>query len=272
MPRSHVGRATWATLTTAVVVAIAGMAGGIAIGGVPVVNYPVPPALTVVAPNRPTLINVKRNRIVIPPPAGMMDVLGKDYALDARLQCVVLPTNYLEAAFLPEHAWARASDRMGFDDPDLLTDFATVQSPKKESFSGDDNCDTYIRMRRALSESFKMRIDNMAPWLRTSLALAGETSPDDDADDLDVQLGESYPVSILRSDDDGFSAVVVTRQPDLIHGHKQAWVVVTGMAMVVAHERLIYLYKYKRGAPNQNRVNAVKQSLARWSNAVLAAN
>jgi hypothetical protein len=202
----------------------------------------------------------------------MQDVLGKDYALDARLQCVVLPQNYLEAAFLPEHAWVRASDRQGFDDPDLLTDFATVQSPKKQSFSGDENCDTYIRLRRALNESFKMRIEKMAPWLRTSLAVAGERATDDDADDLDVQMGETYPVSILRNDDDGFSAVVVTRQPDVIHGTKKAWVVVTGMAMVVAHERLIYLYKYKRGAPNQNRVNAVKQSLARWTNAVIGAN
>jgi len=272
MPLRYVGRAPWATLTIVAVVAVAGVAGGIAIGAVSHVTYPVPPALTVVAPNRPALINVKRNRVVIPPPAGMIDVLNKDYALDGRLQCAVLPTNYLEAAFLPEHAWARASDRMGFDDPDLLTDFATVQSPKKQSFSGDENCDTYIRLRRALNESFKMRIQNMSPWLRTQLAVAGETSPDDDAANLDVQLGETIPVSILRNDDDGFSAVVVTRQADVIHGTKKAWVVVTGMAMVVAHERLIYLYKYKRGAPNQNRVNAVKQSLARWTNAVIGAN
>jgi len=42
--------------------------------------------------------------------------------------------------------------------------------------------------------------------------------------------------------------------------------------MVLVKDRIVYLYKYKRGAPDPNRVAAVRRSLALWTNLVLNSN
>jgi uncharacterized MAPEG superfamily protein len=92
------------------------------------------------------------------------------------------------------------------------------------------------------------------------------------ASNLEIDDGRLVPLSIMRNDDEAFSAVAATRLTATVDGQKKSWMMVVGMSMVLVNDRIVYLYKYKRGAPDPVRVAAVRRSLALWTNAVLNTN
>jgi hypothetical protein len=92
------------------------------------------------------------------------------------------------------------------------------------------------------------------------------------ASNIAIDDGHMVPLSIMRSDDEAFTAVCATRFTATVEGRKKSWMMVVGMSMVLVKDRVMYLYKYKRGAPDPNRVAALRRSLALWTNAVLNSN
>jgi hypothetical protein len=218
----------------------------------------------------PVQLMIKRHKVLVPPPMGMTSVMGQDWMLDGIIQGTTPKQCYLEAVFIPNFVWDAFQER--HTDDTFLADFAVVQTSKRLSFDDQDNCDLFYRMRHALNESFRLQIESMTTPLREVM----DASSDDDARaaaaNISIDDGRMVPVGIVRNDDETFIAVCATRFSATIEGQKKSWMMVAGMSMVMLNDRVVYLYKYKRGAPDPNRVAAVRRSLAIWTNAVLNAN
>jgi uncharacterized MAPEG superfamily protein len=200
----------------------------------------------------------------------MVSVMGQDWILDGIVQGTTTKQYYLEAVFIPSFEWDSYQEHHA--DDQLLVDFAIVQTSKRLSFDDADNCDAFYRVRHALNESFRLQIAAMVSPLREIMdaSSAGETRAA--ASNLEIDDGRLVPLSIMRNDDEAFSAVAATRLTATVDGQKKSWMMVVGMSMVLVNDRIVYLYKYKRGAPDPVRVAAVRRSLALWTNAVLNTN
>jgi len=218
----------------------------------------------------PVQLMIKRHKVLVPPPMGMTSVMGQDWMLDGIIAGTTPKPYYLEAVFIPSFVWDAYQERHA--DDNFLADFAVVQTSKRLSFDDQDNCDLFFRMRHALNESFKLQIESMTTPLRQVMDASSETDARTAAANVSIDDGRMVPVSIVRNDDEAFISVSATRFSATIDGQKKSWMMVAGMSMVMINDRVVYLYKYKRGAPDPNRVAAVRRSLATWTNAVLNAN
>jgi hypothetical protein len=218
----------------------------------------------------PVQILIKRHKVLVPPPVGMVSVLGQDWMLDGILQGTTSKQYYLEAVFIPSFVWDLYQERHA--DDQFLTDFAVVQTSKRLQFDDQDNCDNFYRMRRALNESFRLQIASMASPLRQVMDASTERAARAAISNVEIDDGRMVPLSIMRNDDESFTAVCATRFSATVDGQKKSWMMVVGMSMVLVKDRIVYLYKYKRGAPDPTRVAAVRRSLAVWTNAVLNEN
>jgi hypothetical protein len=147
-----------------------------------------------------------------------------------------------------------------------------VQTSKRLQFDDQDNCDNFYRMRRALNESFRLQIASMASPLRQVMDASTDREVRAAVSNVEIDDGRMVPLSIMRNDDEAFTAVSATRFSATVDGQKKSWMMVVGMSMVLVKDRIVYLYKYKRGAPDPTRVAAVRRSLAVWTNAVLNEN
>ena len=221
-------------------------------------------------PPAPVQLMIKRHKVLIPPPLGMTSVMGQDWMLDGIIQGTTSKAFYLEAVFIPNFMWDAYQER--HTDDSFLTDFAVVQTSKRLSFDDQDNCDLFYRMRHALNESFRLQIESMTTPLRQVMDASSEDDARSAAANVSIDDGRMVPVSIVRNDDEAFISVCATRFSATIEGQKKSWMMVAGMSMVMLNDRVVYLYKYKRGAPDPNRVAAVRRSLAIWTNAVLNGN
>jgi hypothetical protein len=218
----------------------------------------------------PVQIMIKRHKVLVPPPAGMVSVLGQDWMLDGIVQGTTPKQYYLEAVFIPSFVWDAYQDRKA--DDQFLADFAIVQTSKRLTFDDQDNCDNFYRVRRALNESFRLQIAAMASPLREIMDASSERDVRRVISNVAIDDGRMIPLSIMRNDDEAFTSVCATRFTATIEGQKKSWMMVVGMSMVLVKDRIVYLYKYKRGAPDPNRVAAVRRSLALWTNLVLNSN
>jgi len=218
----------------------------------------------------PVQIMIKRHKVLVPPPAGMVSVLGQDWILDGIVQGTTPKQYYLEAVFIPAFVWNAYQER--HSDDQFLADFAIVQTSKRLTFDDEDNCDNFYRMRRALNESFRLQIAAMTSPLREVLDASNDREARRSASNVAIDDGRMVPLSIMRNDDEAFTSVCATRFTATVEGQKKSWMMVVGMSMVLVKDRIMYLYKYKRGAPDPNRVAAVRRSLALWTNAVLNSN
>jgi hypothetical protein len=218
----------------------------------------------------PVQIMIKRHKVLVPPPAGMVSVLGQDWILDGIVQGTTPKQYYLEAVFVPAFVWNAYQERHA--DDQFLADFAIVQTSKRLTFDDDDNCDNFYRVRRALNESFRLQIASMTSPLREIMDASTDREARRVASNISIDDGRMVPLSIMRNDDEAFTAVCATRFTATVEGQKKSWMMVTGMSMALVKDRIVYLYKYKRGAPDPNRVAAVRRSLALWTNAVLNSN
>ena len=218
----------------------------------------------------PAQIQVKRRKIVVPPPTGMVSVMGQDWMLDGILQSSVDRDNYLEAIFIPAFIWDNFQQRR--QDDQFLADFAVVQTQKRLSFDDEENCERFGRLGRAMHESFVLRIASINSPLRQVIDAGSDGAARSAASSVDLDESRLVPLSILRNDDQTFSAVCATRYTAMLDGHRRSWMMVVGFAMVLTKDRIVYLYKYKRGPPDPLRVSAVRRSLAQWTIAVLNAN
>ena len=231
---------------------------------------PVPASAQDDAPPAPAQIMIKRHKVVVPPPTGMVSVMGQDWILDGVVQGTTSKQYYLEAVFIPSFVWDSYQER--HSDDQFLADFAIVQTSKRLAFDDQDNCDNFYRMRRALSESFRLQIASMGSPLRQIMDASTEREVRSAVSNVAIDDGRMVPLSVMRNDDESFTALCATRFTATVDGQKKSWMMVAGMSMVLANNRIVYLYKYKRGAPDPNRVAAVRRSLAVWTNAVLNAN
>jgi hypothetical protein len=222
------------------------------------------------APAPPAQIMIKRHKVLVPPPAGMVSVMGQDWILDGIVQGTTTKQFYLEAVFIPSFVWDSYQERHA--DDQLLVDFAIVQTSKRLTFDDQDNCDAFYRVRRALNESFRLQIASMGSPLRQVMDASSETEVRSAISNVEIDDGRMVPLSIMRNDDEAFSAVAATRFTATVDGQKKSWMMVVGMSMVLVKDRVVYLYKYKRGPPDPTRVAAVRRSLAIWTNLVLNTN
>ena len=218
----------------------------------------------------PVQIMIKRHKVLVPPPLGMVSVLGQDWMLDGIVQGTTQKQYYLEAVFIPSFVWDSYQERHSNDQ--FLADFAIVQTSKRLGFNDDDNCDNFYRMRRALNESFRLQIASMTSPLRQIMDASTEREVRSAVSNVSIDDGRMVPLSIMRNDDEAFTAVSATRFTATVDGQKKSWMMVAGMSMVLVNNRIVYLYKYKRGAPDPTRVAAVRRSLAVWTNTVLNTN
>ena len=218
----------------------------------------------------PVQIMIKRHKVLVPPPVGMVSVLGQDWMLDGILQGTTAKQYYLEAVFIPSFVWDLYQER--HSDDQFLVDFAVVQTSKRLQFDDQDNCDNFFRMRRALNESFRLQIASMASPLRQVMDASTERAVRSAISNVEIDDGRMVPLSIMRNDDEAFTAVCASRFSATVGGQKKSWMMVAGMSMVLVKDRIVYLYKYKRGAPDPTRVASVRRSLAVWTNAVLNTN
>ena len=221
-------------------------------------------------PAPPAQIMIKRHKVLVPPPAGMVSVMGQDWILDGIVQGTTTKQYYLEAVFIPSFVWDSYQEHHA--DDQLLTDFAIVQTSKRLTFDDQDNCDAFYRVRRALNESFRLQIAAMASPLRQIMDASSESEVRAAISNVEIDDGRMVPLSIMRNDDEAFSAVSATRFTATVDGVKRSWMMVAGMSMILVKDRIVYLYKYKRGAPDPTRVAAVRRSLAIWTNLVLNTN
>jgi len=218
----------------------------------------------------PAQLMIKRHKVLIPPPLGMTSVMGQDWLLDEIVQATTSKPYYLEAVFIPTFVWDAYQER--HTDDSFLADFAVVQTSKKLSFDDQENCDSFYRLRHALNESFRLQIESMTTPLREVMDASSDADARSAAANVSIDDGRMVPVGIVRNDDEAFISVCATRFSATIDGQKKSWMMVAGMSMVILNDRVVYLYKYKRGAPDPNRVAAIRRSLAIWTNAVLNAN
>ena len=222
------------------------------------------------APPAPAQIMIKRHKVVVPPPSGMVSVMGQDWILDGVVQGTTSKQYYLEAVFIPSFVWDSYQERHA--DDQFLADFAIVQTSKRLAFDDQDNCDNFYRMRRSLNESFRLQIASMGSPLRQIMDASSEREVRVAVSNVAIDDGRMVPLSVMRSDDEAFTALCATRFTATVDGQKKSWMMVAGMSMILVNNRIVYLYKYKRGAPDSNRVAALRRSLAVWTNAVLNAN
>jgi len=218
----------------------------------------------------PVQIMIKRHKVLVAPPAGMVSVLGQDWILDGIVQGTTPKQYYLEAVFIPSFVWNAYQER--HSDDQFLADFAIVQTSKRLTFDDEDNCDNFYRMRRALNESFRLQIAAMTSPLREVLDASSDRAARRSASNVAIDDGRMVPLIIMRNDDEAFTSLCATRFTATVEGQKKSWMMVVGMSMVLVKDRIVYLYKYKRGAPDPNRVAAVRRSLALWTNVVLNSN
>ncbi len=221
-------------------------------------------------PVAPVQIMIKRHKVLVPPPAGMVSVMGQDWILDGIVQGTTPKTYYLEAVFVPSFVWDAYQERHA--DDQFLADFAVVQTSKRLAFDDQDNCDNFYRMRRALNESFRLQIASMTSPLRQIMDASTEREVRSAVSNVEIDDGRMVPLSVMRNDDEAFTAVSASRFTATVDGQKKSWMMVVGMSMVLLNNRVVYLYKYKRGAPDPTHVAAVRRSLAVWTNAVLNTN
>ena len=254
-PRSPAAR-----ITLAVTVATLAFLGG---------PPPATPSSDGVSPP-PVQLLIKRHKVLVPPPVGMVSVLGQDWMLDGIIQGTTPKGYYLEAVFIPTFVWDLYQERHA--DDQFLTDFAVVQTSKRLQFDDQDNCDNFYRLRRVLNESFRLQIASMASPLRQVMDASTERAARAAISNVEIDDGRMVPLSVMRNDDEAFTAVCATRFSATVDGQKKSWMMVAGMSMVLTKDRIVYLYKYKRGAPDPTRVAAVRRSLAVWTNAVLNEN
>lgn len=218
----------------------------------------------------PVQLTVKRRKILVPPPNGMVSVMGQDWLLDAIFQANVQRNSYLEAVFIPSFAWTNYVERRR--DDLFLADFAIVQTRKRLPFDDQENCDTFDRLRTMMDNSFHLRINSTVSPLRPVLDASNDEAAKDAASSLDIEETQMIPLSIMRSDNHAFSAICATRYTATVDGQKKSWMMVVGLSMVLTQDRIVYLYKYKRGPPDPLRVGAIRRSMAEWTSSVLGAN
>ncbi len=204
------------------------------------------------------------------PPAGMVSVMGQDWILDGIVQGTTPKQSYLEAVFVPAFVWNSYQERHA--DDQFLADFAIVQTSKRLTFDDQDNCDNFYRIRRLLNESFRLQIAAMASPLRQIMDASSDREVRSATSNVELDDGRMVPLGLMRNDDEAFSAICATRFTATVDGQKKSWMMVVGMSMALVNDRILYLYKYKRGAPDPTRVAAVRRSVALWTNAVLNAN